>query len=281
LNPNKYFIVVCLVASVGCSKTESDKTPVARIDNMTLALEEIRAHIDTAFEPSQVQIQQYVQQWLTEESLYREAVERGLDRSDDMNKKIEEVRRQLTINALLDKEVYARQLTTITSSEIQQYYDEHVKEFKLMNDIALVSYVLFRGRDSATKFRNDVLKGTPWSTAVVQQASSISVRVDSSYRTQATLMPAELWRVAARLTTHELSFPVHTDKGYYVLVVWRAVPQGQTADLPIVEEEIRGRLIVERRRKLFEQLVQNLRAKHAIEVFVNTSPDTGKMKREE
>ena len=66
---------------------------------------EILAHIDTTREPSQAQIQQYIQMWLTEESLYREAIDRGLDRSDEMNKKVEDVRRQLAINALLEKEV--------------------------------------------------------------------------------------------------------------------------------------------------------------------------------
>jgi hypothetical protein len=49
----------------------------------------------------------------------------------------------------------------------------------------------------------------------------------------------------------------------------------------LVEQEIRARLTVERRRKLFNQLVQNLRAKHAIQVFVNQVPDTGKSKIEE
>jgi PPIC-type PPIASE domain len=282
LNPSKFLLATFFVVmAAGCSKTESGKTPVARLDNKTLALEEIRAHIDTSYEPSPAQIQQYIQRWLTEESLYREAVERGLDRSDEMNQKVEDVRRQLTINALLDKEVYSQQLSNLSPQDIRQYYDAHIKEFDLMHDIALVSYVLFKNRDAATEFRNLVLKGTPWSSALVQQESSILMRVDSSYQTQATFMPAELWRVATKVAIRELSFPISTDNGYYILVVWKFVKQWQTAEVPMVEQEIRGRLTVERRRKLFDQLIQNLRAKHAIEVFVNTTSDSGKPKIEE
>jgi hypothetical protein len=277
LNPNKYFFVVlCVLLTAGCSKTESDKIPVARLDNKTLALEEIRAHIDTSHEPSQAQIQQYIQRWLTEESLYREAVERGLDRAEEMNKKVDDIRRQLTISALLDQEVYSQQLSNFSQQDIKQYYDAHIKEFDLMHDIALISYVLFKNRDAATEFRNLVLKGTSWSTAVVQNASSILIRVDSSYQTQAALVPAELWRVATRMAPREISFPINTNNGYYILVVWKFAKQGQAADIPIVEQEIRGRLTVERRRKLYDQLIQNLRAKHAIEVFVNSASDTGK-----
>lgn len=279
LSRNKLVCIVfgCILVA-GCSKTETSKTPVARLDNKTLGLEEIREHIDTTREPSQAQIQQYVQRWLTEESLYREAVERGLDRSEELNQKVDDIRRQLAINALLDQEVYSQQLSNITPEEVQQYYTAHLKEFNLTQDMALLSYVLLKNRDAANEFRNAVLKGTPWSTAVVQRASSIQVRVDSSYQTQASLMPAELWRVATRMAIREISFPVNTNNGYYVLVVWKYVKQGQTAELSMVEQEIRGRLVVERRRKLYDQLIQSLRAKHAIEVFVSSVQDSSKSK---
>jgi hypothetical protein len=279
LNPNKYLLCVLVVSvMIGCSKNAPEKTPVARIDNQMLALEEIRAHIDTSREPSQAQIQQYVQRWLTEESLYHEAIDRGLDRTSDMNQKVEDVRRQLAINALLEKEVYSKQTSNFSSMDIRQYYEAHIKEFNVVQDLALISFALFKNRDAATEFRNLVLKGTSWSSAVNQHVQSIIVRGDSSYQTQATLMPAELWRVASKSTNRELSFPISTDKGYYILVVWKFIKQGQTADIPIVEQEIRGRLTVERRRQLYSQLVQNLRAKHAIQVFVNAPSDSGKSK---
>jgi hypothetical protein len=105
--------------------------------------------------------------------------------------------------------------------------------------------------------------------------------VDSSYQTEATLLPTELWRVATKATNRELSFPINTNNGYYIMVVWRFVKQGQTADISLVEQEIRSRLTIERRQKLFDQLIQNLRAKHAIEVFVNLASDSGKSKAEE
>jgi len=282
LKTSKYcFTVLLVILAIGCSKNVQDKTPVARIDNQTLVLEEIRAHIDTTREPSQVQIQQYIQRWLTEESLYREAIDRGLDRTDDMNRKVDDVRRQLAINALLEKEVYSRQTSQFSAQDIHHYYDTHLKEFNVMHDMALVSYALFKNRDGATEFRNLVLKGAPWNSAINQKTTSIVMRVDSTYQTQATLMPAELWRVASTSTSHEFSFPISTDKGYYILAVWKFIKQGQTADILFVEHEIRDRLTVERRRQLFNQLVQNLRAKHAIQVFVSPASDTGKSKIEE
>jgi hypothetical protein len=154
LKPSNIVLAVWIVlAGIGCSQTESNKTPVARLDNQTLALEEIRAHIDTSREPSPVQIQQYIQRWLTEESLFREAAERGLYKSEALNEKVEDMRRQLAINALLENEIYSQQSTTSTSDEIRAYYTAHQKEFNLTHDVALVSYAAFKNRDAATEFR--------------------------------------------------------------------------------------------------------------------------------
>ena len=149
-----------------------------------------------------------------------------------------------------------------------------------MHDIAFVSFVLFKSRDAATEFRNLVLKGTPWNFAINKQAQSIVTRVDSSYQTQSTLALAELWRVASKSKIGEFSFPISTDNGYYILVVSKYIKQGQIADVPPVKQEIRGRLTVERRRQIYSQLVQNLRAKHAIQVFVSSVSDSGKSKIE-
>ena len=120
------------MALTNCRQSESTNTPVARLDNHTLSLEEIRARIDTAREPSQAQVQQYIQHWLTDEILYREAIERGLDRSAEMNKKVDEVRRQLSINALLEQEIYTSPIAKASSQELQSYYETH----KLINSIS-------------------------------------------------------------------------------------------------------------------------------------------------
>jgi len=73
------------------------------------------------------------------------------------------------------------------------------------------------------------------------------------------------------------SFPIRTDEGFYVLMVWKLARQGQIAELPYVESDIRSRLTIERRRKRYDALLENLRARHAVEVLVAPGvPDTSK-----
>jgi hypothetical protein len=264
----------------GCGRKDASQQPLARIDDRTLTLEDVRARLDSSRGVTAAQIGEFTRRWINDEILYREAVRRGLDNTDRVRSQLDEARRQLAINALLQEEVYSDKLQQSSVEEIGQYYSTHSKEFTQSTDVALVSCVLFRDRDPANAFRAAVLKGTPWAQAIAQiladpqQSSHITARIDSTYYTQTTLLPAELWRVAAAATKPEPSFPIRTNEGSYVLVVWKLNKQGQVADLAYVENEIRSRLAIERRRRALTSLVETLRSKHAVELMLGDEADT-------
>lgn len=273
-------LVIGLAFLAGCGTKDSGQRPVARIDDRTLTLEEVRARMDSTRGVTTAQVGEFARRWINDEILYREAVRRGLDNKESVRAQMEEARRQLVINALLQDEIYTQGSAESTLEEIAQYYAAHNKEFTLPTDVALVSFLLFTDRDAANAFRAVVLKGTPWPQAVRQtmadpkQSSLILASMDSAYYTQTTLLPVELWRVATASTKPEPSFPVHTDEGSYILVVWKLSHQGQIADLAYVEREIRSRLAIDRRRHALDGLIERLRSKHAVELMVSDQADT-------
>jgi len=272
--------MVCLLLYIGCGRRDSSQQPLARIDDRTLTLEDVRARLDSSRGVTAAQVGEYARRWINDEILYREAVRRGLDNTEHARVQLEEIRRQLAINALLQEEIYSDKLQQSTTEEVSQYYSAHSKEFTLSTDVSLVSYVLFRDRDAANAFRTTVLKGTPWRQAIgqvladPQQFSQIVARIDSSYYSQSTLLPAELWRVAAASEKPEPSFPIRTNEGSYILIVWKFGRQGQIADLAYVEKDIRSRLTIERRRRTFTTLIETLRSKHAVELLLSDEADT-------
>lgn len=277
---SSYVLIGCLLLFVSCGRKDSSQQPLARIDERTLTLEDVRARLDSSRGVTAAQVGEYARRWINDEILYREAVRRGLDNTEQARSQLEEVRRQLAINALLQEEIYSDKLQQSTAEDVSQYYTAHSKEFTLSADVALVSYVLFRDRDAANAFRTTVLRGTPWRQAIgqvledPQQSSQVVARIDTSYYSQNTLLPAELWRVAAASVKPEPSFPIRTDEGSYVLIVWKFGRQGQVADLAYVENEIRSRLTIERRRRALTALVETLRSKHTVELLLSDEADT-------
>jgi hypothetical protein len=277
---SRIVLILCLAFLAGCGTKNSGQRPVARIDDRTLTLEDVRARLDSSRGVTSAQVGEFARRWINDEILYREAVRRGLDNTESVRAQVEEAKRQLAINALLQAEVYTQSSVESTPEDIAQYYAAHNKEFTLPTDVALVSLLLFTDRDAANAFRTVVLKGTPWAQAVrhamadPKQSSMILATMDSVYYTQSTLLPVELWRVASASTKQEPSFPVHTDEGSYILIVWKLNRQGQIADQAYVEREIRSRLAIDRRRRALDGLIERLRSKHAVELMVNDQADT-------
>ncbi|MBI4417705.1 MAG: peptidyl-prolyl cis-trans isomerase [Ignavibacteriales bacterium] len=263
---------------LGCQKPQQPRTPVARIDNTTLTLEEVVARFDSARGVSQAQVHEYIQRWLTNELLYQEAVRRGLDKTEELESRMAEIRRQLAINALLDQEVYTLASQEKPEEQVKRYYEDNKSEFIHSHDVALMSFVLFGERDPANAFRTRIARGTPWSQALSElisdptAVSHVITRADSAYHTERSLLPEELWKVVHATARREPSFPVRTSDGYYVLFVWKLSRRGEIADLPYVTEEIRSRLTIAGRRQVMDQLLENLRSKHVVQILVSSVP---------
>ncbi|MBI2619402.1 MAG: peptidyl-prolyl cis-trans isomerase [Ignavibacteriales bacterium] len=263
---------------LGCAKPQKPRTPVARIDNLTLTLEEIESRFDSSRGLSQAQVHEYIQRWLTSQLLYQEAVRRGLDQTDDLESRLADIRRQLAINALLEEEIFTLKSQTSSEDEISTYFEANRSEFIVSHDVALVSFVIFQDRDAANAFRLKVLRGTPWAVASREllndplQAQATVASVDSVYHTERTIVPTQLWRVAVASPRQEPSFPVRTDEGYIILTVWKFTKRGEVADLPYVTQEIESRLAIARRQLATERLLENLRSQHVVQILVSSVP---------
>lgn len=269
---------ICLLSASalmigGCREKSPQETAVARIENRVLTMQDIRAQFDTTRPPTEAQIQQYLRRWIADELLYNEAVRRGLNQAPDVVRRMDDMRRQLIIQALLDKEIYDATAVPIDLPSIARYYQDHRAEFTLSETMVLISTALFRDRDKATALRNTVLRGTSWHDAKLEPSmrEAILRTRDSVYYVTSQLWPKELWRVATTIKPGTPSFPIGTNDGYYIVFVWAVFLPGTPADLPSVESEIRNRLIVERRQRAYRSLVENLRARYAVETYISPS----------
>jgi hypothetical protein len=274
---HRFVLLACALLSA-CQQPQQPRTPVARIDNLTLTLEEVESRFDSSQGVSQAQVHEYIQRWLTQELLYQEAVRRGLDRTRDLETRLTDIRRQLAINALLEQEVYTLKSQQSLDEQLQNYYNQNRQEFTLSTDVALVSFVLFKDREAAIAFRTRVVRQSSWNAAKKdllsdpQLAAGVITAVDSIYHSERTLFPPELWRTAATTARQEPSFPVRAPEGHYVLFVWKLTRKGDTADLPYVKREIQSRLAIAERQQVMGQLLENLRSNHVVQILISSVP---------
>ena len=254
----------------GCSR-EQDKSYVARVDQSVLTDAELSAERDST-RGARGQDLQLVDSWITTELLYQEAVRRGLSTTDEIQRQVEMTRKRLAINALLDQELFSRDSALVTERAMRDLYDSVGDELRLREDVALVSFARFAERDAANDFRSTILRGTSWHDALQRFQRDYLLRstlvqvVDGQYVTKATLYPEELWRLARNLNKEEVSFVVSTGGGYYILVVHGLKRQGEKPDWYYIKDELRERILIGQRKRLYDSLLTQLRTKHSVEV---------------
>jgi len=253
---------------------------VARVDRSYLTEAELRAAVDTAL-GKDYQAIDFVNSWIASELLYQEAVRRGLADTDDLRRQLDQTRKHLAIDALLTQEVYQGDSALVSEEAVRKLFTTDAPELRLQEDVTLLSYALFSERGAANDFRSGVLRGASWEEALrrthddPQQREKLLGVVNRRYFTKTNLYPEELWRLARTLPKEEVSFVVTTRTGFYVLIAHGFKRQGESPDWDYIKNELRARLLIQARRRLYDELLGTLRTQHTVEMHI-AGPDTAR-----
>jgi peptidyl-prolyl cis-trans isomerase C len=267
-------LIVVLAALDGCARKSPDERILARVGNVRLTMDEARHAIDTTQGPFERQLPGYISLWVTNTLLFQEAQRQGVDNTDLFRQQIEETRRQIAIQDLLEQHVYAD-----TSGDDEQtfraYFDKHAAEFFVTDDMIKLNSVGFNFREDASAFAAAVTQNRSWDDAVSiarNSTSSAGQMISASsnqYYSQRSLYPSELWKVASALNTGEISFPIKTNLGYFVIQLLSVIPKGKPAEFDLVHDEVKSRVLIEKRRQRYEQYLGTLRKRYDVEILVN------------
>ena len=105
--------IAALFFMASCSEELKQSREVAKVDDQTLTVDMIHRQLDTSRGISEAQVRMFTGRWVNTELLYQEAKRQGLDNSEQVLQSLEEAKKQLAINALLEKEVFTLSLIHI------------------------------------------------------------------------------------------------------------------------------------------------------------------------
>lgn len=83
---------------------------------------------------------------INREILYNEAVRKGMNKDAEIQRKMEDIKKELMINALLQKEVIDK--LKVDDKEVQDYYNSHMAEFKNREEIRISQIVVREKKDA-------------------------------------------------------------------------------------------------------------------------------------
>jgi len=265
-------LLVLLLVGTGCSKKQPAGKTLARVGDEVLTEEMVKKEIAEG-KINQFQQQDYITHWVETEVLYDEAKRQGLDNTEEIKRAVEEMKKRMAINALIQKDIIDKTQENLPDSTLRSYYNAHAPEFILNEDVARLNFVLFKDPNKALSFRAMVLKGEPWGSVYQKfirdsvNASAVIASVDGHYFKQSTLYPAELWRMVTAMSPGEVSVPVSTQFGYYVIMLNSFQRAGQQASFEYVKEDVQARILLEKRQQMFNQMLESLKKKYNAQTF--------------
>ncbi len=264
--------VLLLVFAGGCGGPGKKGDYVARVNNAVLTQEDLVVTRDSSGAPTALS-KEYVNEWIVTELLYQEAERRGVPDAPEFQEQLEQTRKRLAVAALLQQAVYAAiDTSAITDEAIVASFKASGDAYALREDLVQASLVLFRDRDAASSFRTTVLRGTPWDealrrvSAVPAGQAQILRTADHRFFNRTSLYPEELWRMARSLPNEEVSFPLKTAEGYYILRVHQSFRQGALPPLDHVRAEVREHLLMDLRRQKYDDFIRTLRERHTVDI---------------
>lgn len=130
-------IFILLLLSIGCErskKKELGSNELVRVNDTSISIDEFHQILESQPLEGKIRLinekgmRDFLENYIiTREVLYQEAKRKGLDRKKEIMAKVEDFKRAMLIDALLEEELKGK--TEVTEDEIKKYYEENRKEF--------------------------------------------------------------------------------------------------------------------------------------------------------
>ncbi|MBI3193414.1 MAG: peptidyl-prolyl cis-trans isomerase [Ignavibacteriae bacterium] len=281
----KRLFLVIAIAFAGCEQRQEQKTILARVGNAELTLEEARSALDTASVSFEYQLRLYVTTWIRTEMLYQEAIRRGVEHTSAFQEQLNNARKQLAVQQLLEQ-VTPEDTTGIPASEFEQYFSRHADEFIVREDGMKLNIIGFSTRERASAVAGQLARGSSWNKTFEKlmndsaAASEITTVFSNHYFTQRSMLFPELWKVAQTLGMNDVSFPVRTPSGYVIIQLLSTIKKGSTPQYELVQDEVRARYLREKQQLQIDSLIGTLRTRTTVEMLLPTVQKSDTMQNE-
>ncbi|SHK44141.1 peptidylprolyl isomerase [Rhodothermus profundi] len=264
-----------LLSGVGCQQKPPPPDVVARVgqayltrDELSRALQLLPVQMDST-EASQ----QVIEQWITNQLLYQEALRRGLRDDPEVQRLLEENERSVLISALLDRIYQEEEASTARQpdpSEVQAYYERYKEQLRLREPYVRVRYLhTTRAQDARTVHQTlqeaEAVSDSLWDALVARYADNpeearlLASRYfpESRLFTAAVLTP--LREALQRLRNGELASLIEIEGHYHVLQLVERLPIGTIPELRWIYDEVAHQARIQARKQIYARLVQRLR----------------------
>lgn len=256
----------CLILA-GCEKKAPEKTPVAKVGETYLYLEDLAKIVPQNLKgaDSTLWVDDFVRKWVQNELVILNAEQNLTAEQKNVDKELEEYRNSL-ITYRYKKELMAQKMdTVISNSDIEAYYSLHLDRYKLSDDIVKAIYMkipLEVAKPEILKSLSkdlDAQKLNQLSEYAIQYAKVFDRFGDQwiSWEKIRSQIPEEINIDQQFLRRNKFIESSDTDY-YYFICILDFREQGEMAPVEYVSSEIRNILLNERKIEFLKNIEEDI-----------------------
>lgn len=219
------------------------------VDDYKRALATLPPQMQMVVKQDKTVREKFLDNLISKEILNIEAKKEKVRLSKEQKKKLEDFKKELLINALLDKHLGN---IKVTDKEAAKYYREHKKEFTTPAQVK-ASHILVKTKEEAEDLIKRLKKGADFAKLAQQYSlDHVSAKKggDLGYFSK-DQMVKPFADAAFSLKVGQISEPVKTRFGYHIIKVTDKKP-ASLQPFPLVKKQIKEKLLRQKQQKAFD-----------------------------
>ncbi|MDW8094232.1 MAG: peptidylprolyl isomerase, partial [Caldimicrobium sp.] len=207
-------------------------------------------------------LDKFVEDWVYMELLYQEAKKKNIDKDPEFQAKLEQQKKILMVQELIKRDFLPK--LKVSDKEIREYYDKNKEHYKLAKRYK-VSHIQVKEERDIKAVQERLRKGEPFE----KLAKEVSIDKERAKEggslgyLEEGKMPPEFERVLKRMRPGQISEPVKTPFGWHILRLEEVKEPGYI-EFDTLKESIRNVLMEEKRGKLMEEYMAELKKGHKV-----------------
>ncbi len=236
---------------------------LVRVGNSALSEEDFLAGLPEEFSGllTAKEKRGYLERWVDTELLYLAALDRGLLEDAELQRRLEQQRREYIANHLLQTVLVER--VQIGEGEIGDYYAAHQAEYS--SEYRYREIVVRSQAEAEDLYGRLTRNAIAFSRAAEQHSLASSARSGGDLGWLAKgAMPPEVEERIARMAPQEISPPFETAWGWTLIQFRERRESQQPLDLQEVRDEILRYLTMERRRAVYTEYLEEIQQSYPV-----------------
>lgn len=278
-------LLICMTAGpvLGSQDVKSSKI-LATVGDSTFSTKQLATMVQTM--PPQLQAiiasnpamkEELITRWVDFTILVKEAEAIGLDKEEEMKIKIDELRRRVLVEALIDKRI--KREATLPEKTIKAYYDSHPGEFEQGEQVK-AQHILIRidqnasaeadakAKETITMVAEKNKKGESFEALAQEYSEDPGSKInggDLGFFSRGQMVK-EFEDAAFSTELNTVSNPVRTAFGYHLIKVTNKKAADKIAFVD-VKQQIETTLLAEKNRTALSNLISQLKEKYEVKIY--------------